>query len=216
MLSEEPTDRMEAWWPPFTTVLEHWKAGELEESRELLQAGLRRFPQAPHMLLAMARQLILEGAASGDAMDVDRIRVLAAEAAARGHDNAHVLVSAAMTMLDLDDHMAAARYLVRMEGLTAQLEPESEAVAVYAFGRLARRAGKIEEAEEMLRGAIDLDPTNAEYFAELARFYLEEGRLAQAQSVLQEGLRTHPDTEPLVALAVMLELGRRQGLEFGE
>ena len=65
--------------------------------------------------------------------------------------------------------------------------------ALYWAGESHHRRGRLNEADEMWRKAIEADPTYARAFTALAMMYLDVGAEAQALAVLKECVRINPE-----------------------
>jgi len=78
-----------------------------------------------------------------------------------------------------------------------QFAPENSEYLFYKGLALSRIPRRSHEAEEDLRNAIGLDPTNGNYYLELGNLYLKTGMKARAAAVFSEGLQATPGSERL-------------------
>lgn len=115
-------------------------------------------------------------------------------------------------MLDLEDYRAAGEYMMQVQPLGGQLDPEDEAVVLYISGRILKSDGKLDVAERMFRGAIEVDDSQGEFQNQLARTLLEAGHLPQARVSLDAGLKQHPNDERLLALRTAYDEARFRGI----
>ncbi|MBZ5591049.1 MAG: tetratricopeptide repeat protein [Acidobacteriia bacterium] len=92
-----------------------------------------------------------------------------------------------------------------MEGVRAN--PNTAAGAEYFLGRIARLDDKIDEAAAHFEKSIQLLPTYAESFAELARIRLRQGLIEQARAALDRALSL--DANSFQANSTLLALYQR-------
>ena len=78
-----------------------------------------------------------------------------------------------------------------------QFAPENSEYLFYKGLSLSRIPRRNHEAEEDLRNAIGLDPTNGNYYLELGNLYLKTGMKSRAAAVFSEGLQAIPGSERL-------------------
>ena len=97
--------------------------------------------------------------------------------------------------------------------------PQAAAAALLEQARLAREAGRLEEAEQACRRAVQLDPDNAEARWKLGALQRERGDPSAAEATLRGLLAISPDNlEALLNLATALCSLRRaeDGLAGGD
>lgn len=88
--------------------------------------------------------------------------------------------------------------------------PHPSTASLLEQARLAREAGRLEEAEQACRQAVDLDPDNAEARWKLATVQRERGDPSAAEATLRAALTVAPDNvEALLTLATLLCSMRR-------
>jgi tetratricopeptide (TPR) repeat protein len=98
----------------------------------------------------------------------------------------------------------------KRDGISARLELVRfrRVQTLIETGRKARRAGRLDEAEKVLEGALTLAPTSALILSELAAVEIKRGELDEAEQHLKRIVQLEPnDTDGIVALATFL--GRR-------
>ena len=82
------------------------------------------------------------------------------------------------------------------------------AEATHLLGLIARREGRVDEAERLVRRSIEMRPDNAEYRVNLSNLLVATGRLQDAAVTLNELLRTEPRNRAArLALARVLNQG---------
>jgi Flp pilus assembly protein TadD len=68
-------------------------------------------------------------------------------------------------------------------------DPDSAAALNYLGYMLADRNVRVEEAYEMIKKAVDLDPNNAAYLDSLGWVYFRMGRFTEAELALKQALQ---------------------------
>ncbi len=65
---------------------------------------------------------------------------------------------------------------------------------LFLLGDVEARIGRVDEAREIFRHAVEMNPDNDQYYLELAMTYLREGNTDDAERVLQQGLARVPNS----------------------
>lgn len=180
---------------------ELWDDGRLAQSARVIADARKRSPDDPGLMLVQAFQLLEEGRGTPLSTEAD-VRDLVGQAVTLAGENAYVRLEAAMVFFRLGDMSASASHAVAAGERFKQLrEPQSQAALAHVLGRLARAGGNQEAAEQQLRLAVSLDPSDAEYVVELADLLADVGSIDSAQQLVKDALVRHPGDERLLALS---------------
>jgi TolB-like protein/Tfp pilus assembly protein PilF len=135
--------------------------------------------------------------ASGNRTEAQRLLVKEAAENALRLDPEHGDGHAAMGMYIyycLRDYDLA---LVQLE--KAREQAPNQPVTIQAIGLVKRRQGKLDECQELLLRAAQLDPLNQDIWANLAWSYRGMRRFADAQAMLDRALAISPNDQAIVA-----------------
>ncbi len=177
--------------------------GKLREAAVEYQAALQETPGDPDLLYGLARVLRAQGR-----LEEYRGYLKRALEADPGHRGAALELAA--FYLGASAYGPAAELAGRV---LATAGSDGEALLVRA--RALSGLGRLEEAQEAWEALLGLDEVPAEAFAPAADFFLRNGDEARALSVLERGIRSHPEATGLaVAKAGLLaRLGRLEDAE---
>ena len=173
--------------------------GDLSQAQEVLSGALARAPGDEALLLAMARLQSLAGAAS------EGVKLLRGHVRA-GEVSADLRRGLARALEEAGETTAALR-----EARRALLSSSSTAASHHQVGRLLLAAGDdMDLAEEHLRRALQLAPTDPTYLCSLGWLHHQGGRLDRAREVIRMAHHLSPkDARILGRLAqVNAALGR--------
>jgi tetratricopeptide (TPR) repeat protein len=162
------------------------EADQSEEAFAVLKKALEQFPGDTRLLYS--RAIISAQLGDVESAETDLRRVLTAEPG-----NAGALNALGYTLADQTDRLDEAERLIRT---AFELEPEDAAI-IDSMGWVAFRQGRLEEAERFLRRAFMLD-RSAEIAAHLGEVLMAQGKMPQARSVWNEGLRIDPTDRVLL------------------
>ncbi len=168
-----------------------YQANELEEAITLFAAAAARDPKnaQAHFQLGMVYLYDKKGAD-----DVEEQRFLdAADASlnaarkldSRDPDILFQLGRLALIRNDIDAGLARFQEVI-------QLAPQ-HAAALYWAGYALQKKGKLVEADDMFRRAIQADPTYSRAYSALGMMYLNQRAEEAARLVLEEGARHSPE-----------------------
>jgi tetratricopeptide (TPR) repeat protein len=152
------------------------------EARQSLQKALAIDPQNPDYNYAMGALLLSAGNA-GDAIPYFTKYVAALPNDSRGH---FALGAAYFATADYDQ--------CRSQMLGIAKDPKTQAGAAYFLGRVASVEEKYAEASLYLERAIQLLPSFAEGYAELAHVRLRQDRFETARETISRALALDPDS----------------------
>lgn len=79
----------------------------------------------------------------------------------------------------------------------SRLDPQNARFHYYQGLTLVRMPRRSHEAEGAFQRAIELDPSNADYYVDLGTFYLKQGMKLRAQAMFEEAGKWDPDSERL-------------------
>ncbi len=85
-------------------------------------------------------------------------------------------------------------YRQAFEILQQVSEPARDDSYLFLLGDVEARIGKMEDAAEIFRRAVGMNPDNDQYFLALAMTYLREGNTVEAGRVLEQGLARVPNS----------------------
>lgn len=175
--------------------------GQLQVAMEKLETALRHDPQhvPAHLSLAMIHERL------GDDASAERHYRAADRLAPEdgGTQNAYgVFLCRQQDYREADAHF-----------LTATRDPfyGTPEVAWANAGVCARRAGRLEDATEYLRQALDIDSRNPDALYQLADIYLSQGEAFRARAFLQrlESLGSRDPATLLLGFQIESSLGNR-------
>ncbi|NIP19211.1 MAG: tetratricopeptide repeat protein [Xanthomonadales bacterium] len=169
------------------------EAGALEDAFDLLSEGLEALPD--NTALQYSRSLV--------AARMERVAVAEEDLRAiiaREPQNATALNALGYTLADLTDRYGEAEGYIRA---AYELQP-GEASIIDSMGWVAYRLGRLEESEQYLREAWNLDQ-NAEIAAHLGEVLWMQDRRDEAREAFASGLAV--DAENEVLLETMDRLG---------
>jgi tetratricopeptide (TPR) repeat protein len=95
-----------------------------------------------------------------------------------------------------DRHDAAAALQHARRSLALAPDPRAGAI----LGLSLEKLGRLEEADQALRGAFESSGDDADIAADYARFLLRQGQHGQARTILARGKRSHPTSRAIAAL----------------
>jgi TolB-like protein/Tfp pilus assembly protein PilF len=87
--------------------------------------------------------------------------------------------------------------LVHLE--KAREQAPNQPIAIQAIGLVKRRQGKLDECQELLLRAAQIDPLNQDIWTNLAWSYRGMRRLADAQAMLDRALAISPNDQTIIA-----------------
>lgn len=166
-------------------------AQRYSEGESLLEAAAEGFPKDPDIRLLLGTFLV-------DTRPEEAVDHLA-EAIRLDVDHPVRLTRAAGLLFALGYVDAAASYIGRALDLTPDgFVMESDAIGL--SGRVAAVKGEDELAEEALREAVRLEPSNEFFVVYLARFLADRGRLSDAIASIDESVPLVRDAQRILKL----------------
>jgi len=178
-------------WARFALGRIYLDLGRYGRAREELEEGLKGLPDHPLFLSFLAEVHRLLG-------DPQRALALAGRALKLAPSLSLARLHLARASLDLD----------RPEEALRELEPALHAEPVlpeilHTLGELYLRAGRHQDATQVLQKAIALDPSSAKGHVELARAYLRQHEVDKALDQLE---RVFPEGSQMLSSAYFQEL----------
>ena len=131
--------------------------------------------------------------------DLDRVAQATAAAKAVSPNNAAADVLAQLTVARLASPEDAQAQLRVLAGGPAPLSALHAAEVAVELSRVLRRAGKVDQADELLEGAAEADENSVVLRAELSRVKRFQGSFGAARTLADKGLRTRADEPELLA-----------------
>jgi Flp pilus assembly protein TadD len=166
------------------------------EDLSLLAEAVERFPQDPEIRIRYASALL--------PFQPEEVPAQARLAVDLDPDNPSFLTHAASLMFRSDDVDAAREYV----GRASRLAPKDFLFApelANLGGVILAHDGDNELAEEALRAAVEAEPHNGRFAADLALVLAANERIAEARTVLDEALALSPDHESLLEVRGYLD-----------
>ena len=81
----------------------------------------------------------------------------------------------------------------KAEALAARVSQTDPAEGLYLQAQIDDRHNQFESAEQKLRKALEIAPTQPGRFLELAKFLAKRGRIAESEAMFEEAARLSPD-----------------------
>ena len=172
------------------------KAGQTELAADVLAKALTAHPGDPEMLMAVAEGYTIIGRN-------EAARQATTQAAAAEPDTVEALLSVASAMVR-SGRAAEAEKLLQEEMARHPERPDPR--VVFAQARLYAATGRVLQAMEAYRRAVELDDGNPAYRLGLARMLVETGDLEACEQVLA-GVPAANPAAALLRLRVRLQRG---------
>jgi tetratricopeptide (TPR) repeat protein len=182
---------MEESWLAEARILR--EAGDSVGAFEILGTALESLPDSVPILYSHALLAAEQGWI--DIAETDLRQIISVQP-----ENAAALNALGYTLADQTTRYEEAESLIRQAYI---LEPD-EAAIVDSMGWISYRLGRLEEAEEFLRRAWDLEK-NAEIGAHLGEVLWVQGRPEAARAIWAEAMKINPEDAVLVETLLRLE-----------
>jgi len=162
-----------------------------------------RSPNGPTCHLHRARALAFGADRPAEAVEAINVAIRLAP-----DDSAHLLRAAALLLAlgELDSAEACLKQATARGGLSNQRDDPGLACL---SGMLAAARSEHASAAELLEVAVEGQPQNPDYAADLARLYVKLGQRDRARSVASKALQDGPGNEALSRLAAMARAEKR-------
>jgi Flp pilus assembly protein TadD len=167
------------------------REGRTRERERVLREALGHFPDSAEVPLQLAAVYLEDRH--------EEARRLLSVAVDLAPDDPAVLTRVGSMLLVLDDVETARNYAKRA---VAAAPPDFELAAdlAHLVGRLAWLKGNYGLAEEALGAAFDDDPRAVGHGRALSEFLASQGRVEEAQSIVERALEHRPSDEALLGL----------------
>lgn len=100
----------------------------------------------------------------------------------------------------------------KAEALAARVSQTDPAEGLYLQAQIDDRRNQYDSAEQKLRKALEIAPTQPGRFLELAKFLAKRGRIAESEAMFEEGARLSPNNPHQIFDRASLYIKQRRNL----